>query len=351
MALIDQGNAPPGVMRGRRSLPGDLDRSGLVMPRRPIPTCGLALFSRLSDCLGVTIPDHSSTDLCQGSSSATVALGHITSPGRPVSRRHLSVDVRCRGGRAGGAMPRHDRHGGRTTRPETSDRVAGKYIRRPGTGGVIIGWMRQEASMPKHPITGDAGSRRRPRAMDAPRRAAWAAAFKKRNAGLEVWEMPAEEHAALLRPGLFEGLDEVAAQEEAACVLRYCLHEFDWSPIPPRGPTIAANWPSLESKFDAQHADEAFAELHPGQRGMTPTIGRRWIVPRGVASQTGPAVSRIRWPRGRSSVTGESCRPRRSLEVTMGAPPMRRRIGTWRWPRCFTCSDTWACTDRTCAVA
>ena len=100
------GKCTPGVMRGRRSLPGDLDRSGLVMPRRPIPTCGLALFSRLSDCLGVTIPDHSSTDLCQGGSSATVALGHITSPGRPASRRHLSVDVRCRGGRAGGAMPR-----------------------------------------------------------------------------------------------------------------------------------------------------------------------------------------------------------------------------------------------------
>ena len=69
--------------------------------------------------------------------------------------------------------------------------------------------------------------------------------------------MPAEEHAALLRPGLFEGLDEVAAQEEAACVVRYWLHEFDWSPIPPRGPTIAPNWPNIESEFDAQHAEEA----------------------------------------------------------------------------------------------
>ena len=111
--------------------------------------------------------------------------------------------------------------------------------------------------MPQQPITGDAGSPRRPRTMDEPRRAAWAAAFKKLNAGLKVWEMPAEEHAALLRPGLFEGLDEAAAQEEAACVVRYWLHEFDWSPIPPRGPTIAANWPRIESEFDAQHADEA----------------------------------------------------------------------------------------------
>ena len=117
--------------------------------------------------------------------------------------------------------------------------------------------------MPKHPITGDAGSRRRPRAMDAPRRAAWAAAFKKLNAGLEVWEMPAEEHAALLRPGLFEGLDEVAAQAEAAYVVHYWLHGFDWSPIAPRGPTIAAHWPGLESGFGAHRAEEALRNYIP----------------------------------------------------------------------------------------
>ena len=117
--------------------------------------------------------------------------------------------------------------------------------------------------MPQQPRPSDAGSRRRRRDMDKPRRAAWAAAFKKLNAGLKMSELPAEEHAALLRPGLFEGLDEVAAQEEAACVLRYWLHEFDWSPIPPRGPTIAANWPSIESKFDAQHADEALRNYIP----------------------------------------------------------------------------------------
>ena len=111
--------------------------------------------------------------------------------------------------------------------------------------------------MPQQPITGDAGSPRRPRTMDEPRRAAWAAAFKKLNAGLKVWEMPAEAHAALLRPGLFEGLSPVAAQEEAACVVRYWLHGFDWSPIPQRGLTIAAQWPRIESTFGPQHADEA----------------------------------------------------------------------------------------------
>ena len=108
--------------------------------------------------------------------------------------------------------------------------------------------------MPQHPITGDAGSPRRPRTMHKKRRAAWKTAFRQLKAGLEVTP---EAHAALLRPGLFEGLSPVAAQEEAACVVRYWLHGFDWSPIPPRGPTIAAQWPRIESTFGPQHADEA----------------------------------------------------------------------------------------------
>ena len=65
--------------------------------------------------------------------------------------------------------------------------------------------------MPQHPRPSDAGSRRRRRDMDKPRRAAWAAAFEKLDAGLKMWELPAEEHAALLRPGLFKGLGEAAA--------------------------------------------------------------------------------------------------------------------------------------------
>ena len=39
-------------------------------------------------------------------------------------------------------------------------------------GGAILGWMRQEASMPQQPRPSDAGSRRRRRDMDKPRRAA-----------------------------------------------------------------------------------------------------------------------------------------------------------------------------------
>ena len=111
--------------------------------------------------------------------------------------------------------------------------------------------------MPQHPITGNAGSPRRRRHMDAPRRAAWDAAFAQLDAGRQIWELPAEEHDALLRPGLFEGLGAAATQEEAACVVRYWLHGFNRSLIAPRGPTIAANWPGIESGFGATRADEA----------------------------------------------------------------------------------------------
>ena len=46
----------------------------------------------------------------------------------------------------------------------------------------------------------------------------------------------AEEHDALLRDGLFRGLDKVAAEEEARYVVRYLLSGEDLSDIPPRGP-------------------------------------------------------------------------------------------------------------------
>ena len=114
--------------------------------------------------------------------------------------------------------------------------------------------MRREVSIPKHPNTGDAGSPRRPRDMDARRRAAWDAAFEKLDAGLAV---TAEEHAALLRPGLFKDLDAAAVQEEADYVVRYWLHGFDWSLIAPRGPTVAAQWHLIKEIFSPERAEEA----------------------------------------------------------------------------------------------
>ena len=66
--------------------------------------------------------------------------------------------------------------------------------------------------MSQQPITGDAGSPRRPRTMDKPRRAAWAAAFEKLDAGLAV---TAEEHAALLRLCLCSVLPSSSVGEES----------------------------------------------------------------------------------------------------------------------------------------
>ena len=71
------------------------------------------------------LSDHPSKGLCHGCSSAIVVLDNITSQGR---LEDTSVwDERFRGGRAGGATPRHDLQGGRTHRPDTSERLAAQY--------------------------------------------------------------------------------------------------------------------------------------------------------------------------------------------------------------------------------
>ena len=93
--------------------------------------------------------------------------------------------------------------------------------------------------------------------MDRERCDAWAAAFAKLKTGLQVWDLPPEEHYALLRPGLFEGMDEVTAQEEAEWVVRYWLHGRDLSSIAPRGPAIAKNWHKIGPTFGEDRADEA----------------------------------------------------------------------------------------------
>ena len=56
--------------------------------------------------------------------------------------------------------------------------------------------------------------------MNKARYDVWDAAFEQLDAEREV---PTALHEAFLRPGLFEGLGPVAAQEEAASVVRYWL--------------------------------------------------------------------------------------------------------------------------------
>ena len=101
--------------------------------------------------------------------------------------------------------------------------------------------------------------------MDAQRRAAWKAALEKRKAGRAVWEMPAGVHAALLRPGLFEGLGPVAAHEEADFVVRYWLHGFDWSLIAPRGSHHCGPVALHRAGIRPPSRRGGAAELHSGQ--------------------------------------------------------------------------------------
>ena len=103
--------------------------------------------------------------------------------------------------------------GGRTTRTNTSERLAVKYSeinRAPGRRGWCHPGLDETGGLnaPTTSNTGDAGSTRcrRDRAMDAQRGAAWKAALKKlARQGRSCADMPAEAHAALLRPGLFDG--------------------------------------------------------------------------------------------------------------------------------------------------
>lgn len=82
--------------------------------------------------------------------------------------------------------------------------------------------------------------------MNEERRAQWMRVIRKARRGEPV---PPQEHLALIREGLFRGLDEAAAEEEARYVVRYVLSVADLSDIPPRGPVEADNWFAMRDKW------------------------------------------------------------------------------------------------------
>ena len=84
----------------------------------------------------------------------------------------------------------------------------------------------------------------------------WEAAFAKQERGETISN---EEHMALVPRGLFEGMSEVEAYDEAEKVMRYHLHlhGFDLTPIAPRGPAIGGNWFTIGPTFGEHRADEA----------------------------------------------------------------------------------------------
>ena len=75
-----------------------------------------------------------------------------------------------------------------------------------------------------------------------------------------------EEHDALLRDGLFRGLDKVAAEEEARYVVRYLLSGEDLSDIPPRGPREASNWFAMRDEWGAERQTEKLRSMIAASR-------------------------------------------------------------------------------------
>jgi len=85
--------------------------------------------------------------------------------------------------------------------------------------------------------------------MTEQRRAQWISVIRKSRRGEPV---SPEEHDALLRAGLFQGIDRIAAEEEAHYVVRYLLSGEDLSDIAPRGSREAENWFAMRAEWGAE---------------------------------------------------------------------------------------------------
>ena len=95
--------------------------------------------------------------------------------------------------------------------------------------------------------------------VDRKRRgAAWDAAFAELDKGSEV---SPEKHQALLRPGLFKGLSDGEATEEAINVVRYWLCGRDLSSIAARGSVEADNWFTMRAKWGEERQAEKLRNM------------------------------------------------------------------------------------------
>ena len=99
--------------------------------------------------------------------------------------------------------------------------------------------------------------------MNEKRKAQWMRVIRKARRGEPV---SPQEHDALLREGLFLGLDEVAAEEEARYVVRYLLAGEDLSDIPPRGPREAQNWFAMRDEWGAARQAEKLRNMIDASR-------------------------------------------------------------------------------------
>jgi len=99
--------------------------------------------------------------------------------------------------------------------------------------------------------------------MNEERRARWICAIRKARQGEPV---SPQEHDALVRDGLFRGLDRVAAEEEARYVVRHLLSREDLSDIPPRGPLEARNWFAMRDEWGAECQAEKLRNMIAASR-------------------------------------------------------------------------------------
>ena len=99
--------------------------------------------------------------------------------------------------------------------------------------------------------------------MNEERRAQWTRVIRKARRGEPV---SPQEHDALLREGLFHGLNDAAAEEEARCVVRYLLAGEDLSDIPPRGPQEAEDWFAMRDEWGAERQMEKLRRMIAASR-------------------------------------------------------------------------------------
>ena len=99
--------------------------------------------------------------------------------------------------------------------------------------------------------------------MNEERTAQWMRVIRKARRGEPV---SPQEHRALVHEGLFRGLDEAAAEEEARYVVRYVLSVADLSDIPPRGPLEAENWFAMRDEWGAARQTEKLRNMIAASR-------------------------------------------------------------------------------------
>ena len=175
--------------------------------------------------------------------------------------------------------------------------------------------------------------------MNEERRARWMRAIRKSRRGEPV---SPQEHDALLRDGLFRGLDKGAAEEEARYTVRYLLSGEDLSDLPPRGPLEAHNRFAMREEWGAERQTEKLRDMIAASRhdldywtalneiAIRIQEERRWW-PAALADWN-IAVRRGTWSRP-TQPRGKDGRPHYASDRTCGSSTRSPSSSTLGWGR------------------